>query len=149
MVRCRSLTALTAQPTTNRENRSTITERYSLPLARAPLTQPRSAEGRQVELTGHRAPLSCLPPPPTGWPPALNSSVNCRRARLLLLVDPTLNIVSALRKVSTEADQAQGGVQCGGGFWVSSTPRRTLIHSDQGTQYGSDAWRRFCLLESP
>ena len=23
-------------------------------------------------------------------------------------------------------------------------PRRTLIHSDQGTQYGSDAWRRFC-----
>lgn len=23
-------------------------------------------------------------------------------------------------------------------------PRRTLIHSDQGTQYGSVAWRRFC-----
>jgi len=23
-------------------------------------------------------------------------------------------------------------------------PRRTLIHSDQGTQYGCDAWRRFC-----
>ena len=23
-------------------------------------------------------------------------------------------------------------------------PRGTLIHSDQGTQYGSDAWRRFC-----
>jgi len=23
-------------------------------------------------------------------------------------------------------------------------PKRTLIHSDQGTQYGSDAWRRFC-----
>lgn len=23
-------------------------------------------------------------------------------------------------------------------------PNRTLIHSDQGTQYGSDAWRRFC-----
>jgi len=23
-------------------------------------------------------------------------------------------------------------------------PRRTLIHSDQGTQDGSDAWRRFC-----
>ncbi len=23
-------------------------------------------------------------------------------------------------------------------------PHRTLIHSDQGTQYGSDAWRRFC-----
>jgi putative transposase len=22
--------------------------------------------------------------------------------------------------------------------------RKTLIHSDQGTQYGSDAWRRFC-----
>jgi len=21
---------------------------------------------------------------------------------------------------------------------------RTMIHSDQGTQYGSDAWRRFC-----
>lgn len=24
-------------------------------------------------------------------------------------------------------------------------PRTTVIHSDQGTQYGSDAWRRFCL----
>ena len=23
-------------------------------------------------------------------------------------------------------------------------PRRALIHSDQGAQYGSDAWRRFC-----
>ena len=23
-------------------------------------------------------------------------------------------------------------------------PRGTLIHSDQGTQYRSDAWRRFC-----
>jgi len=23
-------------------------------------------------------------------------------------------------------------------------PQGTLIHSDQGTQYGSDAWRRFC-----
>jgi putative transposase len=23
-------------------------------------------------------------------------------------------------------------------------PRGTLIHSDQGTQYGSDSWRRFC-----
>lgn len=23
-------------------------------------------------------------------------------------------------------------------------PRRTLIHSDQGSQFGSDAWRRFC-----
>jgi putative transposase len=23
-------------------------------------------------------------------------------------------------------------------------PRGALIHSDQGTQYGSDAWRRFC-----
>ena len=23
-------------------------------------------------------------------------------------------------------------------------PRDTLIHSDQGTRYGSDAWRRFC-----
>jgi putative transposase len=25
-------------------------------------------------------------------------------------------------------------------------PRGTIIHSDQGTQYGSDAWRRFCPL---
>jgi len=24
-------------------------------------------------------------------------------------------------------------------------PRRTIIHSDQGSQYGSDDWRRFCL----
>jgi putative transposase len=23
-------------------------------------------------------------------------------------------------------------------------PRGTIIHSDQGTQFGSDAWRRFC-----
>ena len=23
-------------------------------------------------------------------------------------------------------------------------PQETLIHSDQGSQYGSDAWRRFC-----
>ena len=23
-------------------------------------------------------------------------------------------------------------------------PRGTMIHSDQGTQYGCDAWRRFC-----
>jgi transposase InsO family protein len=23
-------------------------------------------------------------------------------------------------------------------------PRGTQIHSDQGTQFGSDAWRRFC-----
>lgn len=26
----------------------------------------------------------------------------------------------------------------------SRRPRRTMIHSDQGTQYGSDGWRRFC-----
>lgn len=26
----------------------------------------------------------------------------------------------------------------------SRRPRKTLIHSDQGTEYGSDAWRRFC-----
>ena len=26
----------------------------------------------------------------------------------------------------------------------SRRPRHTVIHSDQGTQYGSDAWRRFC-----
>jgi hypothetical protein len=32
IVTCRSLTALTAQPTTNRENRSRIAARYSLPL---------------------------------------------------------------------------------------------------------------------
>ena len=25
-----------------------------------------------------------------------------------------------------------------------SRPKRTLIHTDQGTQYGNDAWRRFC-----
>lgn len=24
------------------------------------------------------------------------------------------------------------------------SPKKTLIHSDQGSQYGSDAWRRFC-----
>ena len=23
-------------------------------------------------------------------------------------------------------------------------PKKTVIHSDQGSQYGSDAWRRFC-----
>jgi len=26
-------------------------------------------------------------------------------------------------------------------------PRGTIIHSDQGTQYGSDAWRRFCRAD--
>lgn len=26
----------------------------------------------------------------------------------------------------------------------SRRPRQTLIHSDQGSQFGSDAWRRFC-----
>jgi hypothetical protein len=25
-------------------------------------------------------------------------------------------------------------------------PHRTIIHSDQGSQYGSDDWRRFCLI---
>lgn len=33
MVKCRSLTALTAQPTMNRENRSRIAAKYSLPLS--------------------------------------------------------------------------------------------------------------------
>jgi hypothetical protein len=37
----------------------------------------------------------------------MNSSVNCRRARLPALVDPILDIVSAFRKVSTKPDQAQ------------------------------------------
>jgi putative transposase len=27
-------------------------------------------------------------------------------------------------------------------------PRNTMIHSDQGTQYGSDAWKRFCRSNS-
>lgn len=27
----------------------------------------------------------------------------------------------------------------------SRRPRKTLIHSDQGSQYGSDSWRRYCL----
>jgi len=39
--------------------------------------------------------------------PAMNSSVNCRRARLPALRDPILDIVSAFRKVSTKPDQAQ------------------------------------------
>jgi putative transposase len=30
------------------------------------------------------------------------------------------------------------------GLPVGRRPRGTLIHSDEGTQYGSDAWRRFC-----
>ena len=28
-------------------------------------------------------------------------------------------------------------------------PRGALIHSDQGTQFGSDAWRRFCSTGGP
>lgn len=28
-------------------------------------------------------------------------------------------------------------------------PRGTVIHSDQGAQYGSDAWRRFCRSHAP
>jgi putative transposase len=27
-------------------------------------------------------------------------------------------------------------------------PHNTMIHSDQGTQYGSDAWKRFCRSNS-
>ena len=27
-------------------------------------------------------------------------------------------------------------------------PRNAMIHSDQGTQYGSDAWKRFCKSNS-
>jgi putative transposase len=27
-------------------------------------------------------------------------------------------------------------------------PQETIIHSDQGSQYGSDDWRRFCLSNS-
>ncbi len=28
-------------------------------------------------------------------------------------------------------------------------PKGTLIHSDQGTQYGSDAWKRLCRSDQP
>jgi putative transposase len=28
-------------------------------------------------------------------------------------------------------------------------PQETIIHSDQGSQYGSDDWRRFCLSNNP
>ena len=37
----------------------------------------------------------------------MNSSVNCRRGRRPAFFDPILDIVSALRKVSTKSDQAQ------------------------------------------
>src|SRR5258708_374471 len=39
--------------------------------------------------------------------PAMNSSVNRRRARRPVLLDPILDIVSALQKMSTKPDQAQ------------------------------------------
>jgi putative transposase len=28
--------------------------------------------------------------------------------------------------------------------WQRNPQKKTLIHSDQGSQYGSDAWQRFC-----
>ena len=40
---------------------------------------------------------------------AINSSVNCRRARRPVFLDPILDIVSAFRKVSTKPDQAHRG----------------------------------------
>ena len=39
--------------------------------------------------------------------PVLNSSVNCRRARLPVFLDSILDIVSTFRNVSTKPDQAQ------------------------------------------
>jgi hypothetical protein len=40
----------------------------------------------------------------------MNSSVNCRRVRRPVLLDPILDIVSALRKMSTKLDQAHVAV---------------------------------------
>ena len=62
-VRCRSLTALTAQPTMNRENRSRIAARYSLPLladdelgrvADPPLIRPLGGELAVEQIGGDR-----------------------------------------------------------------------------------------------
>jgi hypothetical protein len=43
------------------------------------------------------------------------------------------------RRLHSSRTRAQCRVHGG-----ATTTAGTLIHSDQGTQYGSDAWRRFC-----
>jgi len=32
--------------------------------------------------------------------------------------------------------------------WRRKPARRVLVHSDQGTQFGSDDWRRFCAAHN-
>ena len=50
--------------------------------------------------------------------PILNSSLNCRRARLPPFVDPILDIVSTFRKMSTKPDQTHAGVDSPRGWLV-------------------------------
>ena len=69
-------------------------------------TQPASAEG--VRSNSRATAPTVRSSSRTSRPaPALNSSVNCRRTRRLVLLDPILDIVSASRNVSTRSDQAQ------------------------------------------
>jgi len=48
------------------------------------------------------------------------------------------------RLVGTLDDPSRAGAKCHPDGRPLRRSRGTLIHSDQGTQYRSDAWRRFC-----
>ena len=48
------------------------------------------------------------------------------------------------RLVDEPDDPSRARSRCRSKGGPTPPPESTLIHSDQGTQYGSDAWRRFC-----
>jgi len=48
------------------------------------------------------------------------------------------------RLVGQVSDRQRTGSGCPSNGGEEQEPKKTLIHSDQGSQYGSDAWRRFC-----
>ena len=76
--------------------------------ARACLTHCARADG--VRSNSRATAPTVLPSSRTSrTAPILNSSLNCRRARLPAFVDPILDIVAAFRNVSTKPDQAQRG----------------------------------------
>src|SRR5712692_4158950 len=73
--------------------------------ARARSTQLRSADSVKPKSRA-TAPIVLPSSSTSRTAPAMNSSLNRRRARRPVLLDPILDIVSALRKVSTKSDQA-------------------------------------------
>jgi putative transposase len=56
-----------------------------------------------------------------------------------------LDLLAQGRRLGRQTDDASRTGSGGGVKTVRSRrPRKALIHSDQGSQYGSDAWRPFC-----